>query len=202
MNEVEVEKSLRKELIGEVSDDTFHKNYLIEAGAGAGKTFILSNRIVNQILQDQASPDELVAITFTEKATQEMISRIDQEISARLTAEIKEHGETSETAQKIRNLSDSIDQMQISTIHSFCHTLLMTMPFHSELGPEFEVTEDDQTLATRFIEQKIRDNPEMFDCLEARTGLSRELFLSNFNGFIGNKFWLSCHYCSSSCTLW
>ena len=42
MNEVEVEKSLRKELIGEVSDDTFHKNYLIEAGAGAGKTFILS----------------------------------------------------------------------------------------------------------------------------------------------------------------
>ena len=94
MNEVEVEKSLRKELIGEVSDDTFHKNYLIEAGAGAGKTFILSNRIVNQILQDQASPDELVAITFTEKATQEMISRIDQEISARLTAEIKEHGET------------------------------------------------------------------------------------------------------------
>ena len=130
MNEVELEKSLRKELIGEVSDDTFHKNYLIEAGAGAGKTFILSNRIVNQILQDQASPDELVAITFTEKATQEMISRIDQEISARLTAEIKEHGETSETAQKIRNLSDSIDQMQISTIHSFCHTLLMTLLFN------------------------------------------------------------------------
>ena len=68
MNAVECEKSLRKELIGEVSDDTFRKNYLIEAGAGAGKTFILSNRIVNQILHDQASPDELVAITFTEKA--------------------------------------------------------------------------------------------------------------------------------------
>lgn len=187
MNEVEVEKRLRKELIGEASDRTFQTNYLIEAGAGAGKTFILSNRIVNQILQDQASPDELVAITFTEKATQEMISRIDQEISARLTAEIKEHGETSETAQKIRNLSDSIDQMQISTIHSFCHTLLMTMPFHSELGPEFEVTEDDQTLATRFIEQKIRDNPEMFDGLEARTGLSRELFLSNFKAICESR---------------
>lgn len=187
MNEVEVEKSLRKELIGEVSDDTFHKNYLIEAGAGAGKTFILSNRIVNQILQDQASPDELVAITFTEKATQEMISRVDQEISARLAAEIRANGETSETAQKIRNLSDSIDQMQISTIHSFCHTLLMTMPFHSELGPEFEVTEDDQTLATRFIEQKIRDNPEMFDCLEARIGLSRELFLSNFKAICESR---------------
>ena len=187
MNEVELEKSLRKELIGEVSDDTFHKNYLIEAGAGAGKTFILSNRIVNQILQDQASPDELVAITFTEKATQEMISRIDQEISARLAAEIRAYGETSETTQKIRNLSDSIDQMQISTIHSFCHTLLMTMPFHSELGPEFEVTEDDQTLATRFIEQKIRDNPEMFDRLEARIGLSRELFLSNFKAICESR---------------
>ena len=187
MNEVELEKSFRKELIGEVSDDTFHKNYLIEAGAGAGKTFILSNRIVNQILQDQASPDELVAITFTEKATQEMISRIDQEISGRLAAEIKAHGEASEAAQKIRELSDSIDQMQISTIHSFCHTILMTMPFHSELGPEFEVTEDDQTLATRFIEQKIRDNPEMFDRLEARIGLSRELFLSNFKAICESR---------------
>ena len=180
MNAVECEKSLRKELIGEVSDDTFRKNYLIEAGAGAGKTFILSNRIVNQILHDQASPDELVAITFTEKATQEMISRMDQEISARLEAEIRTHGEVAETVRKIRDLSDGIDQMQISTIHSFCHTLLMTMPFHSELGPEFEVTEDAQTLAAGFIEQKLRENPELFDRLEARTGLSRELFLCNF----------------------
>ena len=63
----------------------------------------------------------------------------------------------------------------------------MTMPFHSELGPEFEVTEDDQTLATRFIEQKIRDNPEMFDGLEARTGLSRELFLSNFKAICESR---------------
>ena len=88
MNDIEREKELRKELIGELSDRTFQTNYLIEAGAGAGKTFILSNRIVNQLLHCEARPEDLVAITFTEKATQEMINRIDREISNRLAAEI------------------------------------------------------------------------------------------------------------------
>ena len=95
MHEVETERELRKELIGEISDETFHTSYLIEAGAGAGKTYILSNRIVNQLLHEQARPEELVAITFTEKATQEMINRIDKEISGRLVSEIKTNGDSS-----------------------------------------------------------------------------------------------------------
>ena len=187
MHEVETERELRKELIGEISDETFHTSYLIEAGAGAGKTYILSNRIVNQLLHEQARPEELVAITFTEKATQEMINRIDKEISGRLVSEIKTNGDSSPEALKLRDLSDSIDQMQISTIHSFCRTLLMTMPFQSELGPEFEVTEDDLTLAARFIEMKIRENPEIFDELEKKTGISRAYVLSNFQAICESR---------------
>jgi len=186
MNDIEREKELRKELIGELSDRTFQTNYLIEAGAGAGKTFILSNRIVNQLLHCEARPEDLVAITFTEKATQEMINRIDREISNRLAAEIEEHGD-SEEAQRLRNLSDSIDQMQISTIHSFCRTLLMTMPFQSELGPEFEVTEDEKTLSGIFFEQKIRENPALFDELESKTGMSRAFMLENFQAICESR---------------
>ncbi len=186
MNDIDREKELRKELIGELSNGTFQTNYLIEAGAGAGKTFILSNRIVNQLLQGEVQPEELVAITFTEKATQEMINRIDREISKRLAAETKEHGDSVE-AQKLRDLSDSIDQMQISTIHSFCRTLLMTMPFQSELGPEFEVTEDEKTISGRFFEQKIRETPALFDELESKTGLSRALMLENFQAICESR---------------
>ncbi len=187
MTEVDFEKDLRRELIGEISEETFHTNYLIEAGAGAGKTFILSNRLVNQLLHGQARPEDLVAITFTEKATQEMINRIDREISKRLDADIEANGELGENTLRIRNLSDSIDQMQISTIHSFCRTLLMTMPFQSELGPEFEITEDANSLAVRFFEQKIRENPALFDDLEAKTGLSRTLMLENFQGICESR---------------
>ena len=78
------EEHLRKELIGKVSPDTYGKNYLIEAGAGAGKTFVMVNRIVNQLLDGHILPENLAAITFTEKATQEMLQRIDTEIIERL----------------------------------------------------------------------------------------------------------------------
>ncbi len=187
MNNIENEKDLRKELIGEVSDRTFQNNYLIEAGAGAGKTYILSNRIVNQLLHGQARPEELVAITFTEKATQEMIGRIDKEISSRLSSEKEAGRDNGTVAQKLRELSDSIDQMQISTIHSFCRTLLTTMPFESELGPEFEVADDYKPYATAFIEKKLLENPSIFDKLEKNTGLSRALVLENFRNICENR---------------
>ena len=187
MSNIDNEKDLRKELIGELSDRTFRTSYLIEAGAGAGKTFILSNRIVNQLLLGQARPEELVAITFTEKATQEMIGRIDEEISSRLSTEIEAGRENETAAQKLRELSDSIDQMQISTIHSFCRTLLTTMPFQSALGPEFEVADDYRPYAAGFIEKKLLENPSLFDELEKKTGLSRALVLENFNNICESR---------------
>ncbi|MBO5543015.1 MAG: UvrD-helicase domain-containing protein, partial [Oscillospiraceae bacterium] len=44
------EAELREELIGNKSLDTYRENYLVEAGAGAGKTYILTNRVITQLL--------------------------------------------------------------------------------------------------------------------------------------------------------
>jgi len=51
---------------------------LIVAGAGTGKTTVLTRRIAHLITTRQARPEEILALTFTEKAAREMSERVDQ----------------------------------------------------------------------------------------------------------------------------
>ena len=51
---------------------------LIIAGAGTGKTTVLTRRIAHLIATKRARPEEILALTFTEKAAAEMAERVDQ----------------------------------------------------------------------------------------------------------------------------
>ncbi|MDD4382243.1 MAG: ATP-dependent DNA helicase [Candidatus Dojkabacteria bacterium] len=73
---------------------------LIIAGAGTGKTAVITQRIVHIIKKELAKPSEILALTFTEKASFEMKERVDIEM---------EYG---------------YDEPWISTFHSFCDRIL------------------------------------------------------------------------------
>ena len=52
------------------------KNICVAAGAGSGKTLVLVERFIERVTKDGLLPDEILAITFTEKAANQMKERL------------------------------------------------------------------------------------------------------------------------------
>mgnify|MGYP000569068086 CR=1 FL=1 len=88
---------------------------LIIAGAGTGKTTVITERIKYLILSQKAKPHEILALTFTEKAAREMEERVDI------------------------GLPYGYTQMWISTFHSFCDRILRDNALQIGLDPRYRL---------------------------------------------------------------
>lgn len=93
------------------------RNILVSASAGAGKTAVLVERLTKRCLVDRVSMDEVLAVTFTDAAANEMKKRL----SKRLNEEFKEPNADKDYIQKQLVL---LQTARISTIHSFCLDLI------------------------------------------------------------------------------
>ncbi len=104
---------------------------LIIAGAGTGKTTVVIERVKYLITQEKATPEQILALTFTEKAAREMEDRIDMALP---------YGYT---------------QMWTMTFHSFCDRILRDEGIHIGINPGFKLISD--TSATALLRKHIFD---------------------------------------------
>ncbi len=129
MSRAPSDQAVRDRLLSEL--DT---SFFLQAGAGAGKTRILVDRVVELVRRDHAQLRNIVAITFTEKAAGELRARIRTALS-------KARGGASDTAER-RRLDDAlrqVDAAHIETIHAFASSLLKERPFDAGIDPGFEI---------------------------------------------------------------
>lgn len=141
--------------------NSFNKNYLLEAGAGAGKTTLIVQRIINHILYNDIDPANLVAITFTKAASTELSERIQKKALEYLIDE--------KDSSKINRLQ-SVDKIFTGTIHSFCELILSELPFDASLTPGYEIIEDEKefhkSIWYNFLRDKQDEYKELADLLK------------------------------------
>lgn len=115
------------------------QNFLVEAGAGSGKTTALVKRMVALVSTGTVRVGEIAAITFTRKAAGELRERFQ----ARLEASYREASGEVEKANLYEALQE-LDECFLGTIHSFCGSLLRERPIEARLDPDFTELEGPQ----------------------------------------------------------
>ncbi len=131
---------------------------VLSAGAGCGKTFVLTQRFMSHLAPagpdaaepvPQASLGSLVAITFTERAAREMRERIRAECARRICAS------PAAVAPHWLQIAREMDSARISTIHAFCAALLRSHAVEANLDPRFGLL--DQTTTGPFLRRATAD---------------------------------------------
>ncbi|MFM1525688.1 MULTISPECIES: helicase-exonuclease AddAB subunit AddA [Helcococcus] len=110
-----------------------NKNIIISAQAGAGKTQVLGQRIINLLEEERIDIDKFLIVTFTNKAAAEMKDRIKKTISNR----IKEVD--TDTKIFLKKQYNKTINAQISTMHAFCIEVLRSYFYKLGINPAFKI---------------------------------------------------------------
>ncbi|APR99955.1 UvrD-helicase domain-containing protein [Pajaroellobacter abortibovis] len=109
---------------------------LIEASAGTGKTFLLENLLVELLLKTDVKIEQILVVTFTEKAARDLKNRLYTKLKVLVQSFPKGESVSPDRWQldwdavhKLHSALFSFEQASISTIHGFCHHLLARHAF-------------------------------------------------------------------------
>ena len=159
--------------------DTLQGNMLVSASAGSGKTRVLVGRVLNILQNKKATLQEMLVVTFTESAGEEMKDRIRQKLIDKGMFDEAE------------NLSSS----DIMNLHKFCNKLLRQYFYEVGLDPNYKVLDDTESeyimldVLEECLEEYLQD-PEYSSVLEAFYG-SRQKSEINKTILYAYKFLLS-----------
>ena len=149
------------------------KHICVTAGAGSGKTTVLVERYLEILRNGNTEPQNIVAITFTEKAAAEMKERVIERLNK------------AENITDRDNLLDQMSSAHISTIHAFCSRILREFPFQAKVPANFSILQgiDQKLLLQDTLKKTLKniatnpddaDRPELTRLLQ-RYGAQRKL---------------------------
>jgi ATP-dependent helicase/nuclease subunit A len=157
-----------RDAIANALDDTL----VVEAAAGTGKTTELVKRIVRILADGKARVQNIVAVTFTEKAAGELKLRLREALDV-----ARQQAGSPDT---LNAALASLEEAHVSTIHGFCAELLRERPVEARVDPLFAVLTEPQAERLfdeafgSWLQQQLQDPPE---------GIRRALRRSVWQGF-------------------
>ena len=120
-------------------------NAVVAAGAGSGKTFVLAQRYSNLVLEKGFTVDQILTLTFTNKAAAEMYQRIYKT----LFEFSKNNPDNKRAKLAVQNFSEA----RIQTLDSYCSSIIKLASRHYGIRPDFSV--DDETCVNYAYKQAI-----------------------------------------------
>ena len=120
---------------------------LIEASAGTGKTYSIAIMVLRLVMEDRVSPTEILMVTFTKAAVAELSERVrlfirkaykcsrgedcDDPLIGRIVAEAQAGADGDTVEKTLYQAALLLDELPVTTIHSFCQTTLSEFAFET-----------------------------------------------------------------------
>lgn len=151
------------------------QNILVSASAGSGKTFVMVQRIIDQIFRG-VSIQELFISTFTVKAAGELKERLEKELS-----KVLKESQDEELKQHLAQQLAAIATADIGTMDSFTQKLLNKYGYLLGLAPNFRILQSasEQTMLQNEVFQQLFE--------QYYTGEQKEIFEKLVKNFTGKK---------------
>ncbi|GMU87137.1 MAG: hypothetical protein AMXMBFR48_23780 [Ignavibacteriales bacterium] len=145
----------------------------LAANAGSGKTHVLKKRYAELLTKEDIFPQNIAAITFTEKAAAELYTKIRQEIEEYIT--------NKELPLEIRRLLKKkkrlLSSARISTIHSFCSEILREFAIDAGIDPGFTPVDSviSDEILNKAAEKALQKSYDDSELLEVQLSLQMTL---------------------------
>jgi ATP-dependent helicase/nuclease subunit A len=138
------------------------RSMAVSAGAGSGKTTSLVARVAALMAMPDVLPNQLVVITFTEKAAREVSHRLRQALGGTV----------------------ALDEAYIGTIHGFCQSILRRYPIEAGLPPKF-TTADELTSGAMADERAEHAVQTLYDAAAKKPAIEEALMVIASFGAMG-----------------
>ncbi len=174
----------------------YHSSW-VAASAGSGKTKVLTDRVINLLLEG-CLPERILCLTFTKAAAAEMAGRVRERLGEWAILPRENLIQSLETLQGTPPSPDKVDLasrlfgmildtpggLKIQTIHSFCGSLLKRFPLEAGLSPFFEVMDEtDRVTLLKSASQLVMEDPNLAEILKTLILRFSETSFKEFNAF-------------------